>query len=70
MFNKRDKHWPKYAKNWKWLGYPRLVAQANCAVGNHIPAGMTDVEGNILEVICQECATELSETDWNRFWKG
>ncbi len=34
----------------------------------HIPVGMTDKAGNIEEVFCQECAADMTLSDWNKFW--
>ena len=63
-----SKHWPWYAKIWKWIGYKS--GHINCRAGRHIPVGMTDKEDNIIEVFCQECAADLTLADWNKFWKG
>ena len=66
-FREYSKHWPWYAK----LSRGRKWQEEMCRIGNHIPvkAYDPDDEDNI-EVFCQECVTDLTLDDWNKFWKG
>ena len=73
MMSEYSKHWPWYAKvsrGRKWQSFW-------CMLGKHIPVKTylrkdhPDPEFfDIYEVLCQECMTDLTPSDWNKFWKG
>lgn len=71
MDNKNDYQYPSinHQRLPFWVKWNFISERTKCRIGLHVPVRVSDIKGNTIDVVCQNCSKKMTIKQWKRFFR-